>query len=197
MAALFLSAGVFQSLYPGFFGGGIPSVWVWGFSLAGAAVFSSLGWGRTRRATRAQSGARDWVRRAIQDRQPALRPEPNDLRTVQRNIGRLERHVEEDLREIQPDFTLASLDRLTGHRNDFLAEVDGFEQARLLLGVLGAYVGCTLVRSKGWEWLWRADPLLKQFSFQASLVRKGGLEFDPFEAAGLWLAEGKKLELPR
>ncbi len=196
MVALFLSGGVFRSLAPGLFGVGIPSIWIWAFSLVGAGVFSSLGWGRARTAARTQSTACGWVRRAIRDRQQALRPEPNDLRTVQRNLSRLERNVESDLGEIRPDFSRESIARLSAIRGEILTEIDSPAQARILLGVLGAYLGATLSRSPGWAWVWRTDPLLKQFAFQVSTVRKGEVEYDPFEAAGLWLAEGKKLELP-
>ncbi len=100
--------------------------------------------------------------------------------TAGRYITRLVRNADEDLKEIKPDFTIESLGRLQGYLPELLGEVEDEESARILLGIVGVYLGETLCRNDHWQWFFKPAPELKQFVYLASEIHKEGKKADPF-----------------
>jgi hypothetical protein len=111
--------------------------------------------------------------------------EGNETATAGRSIARLVANVDEDLREIGPDFTLGSLGRFPKLLPILLSEVGTEDEARVRLGVVGAYLGETSCRTAGFRWVFRADPTLRRFNYLVSVVQKEGRELDPF----LWASD--------
>lgn len=137
-----------------------------------------------------RSLARELVRQAVAGRQAAQEAETNDINNAGRLISRLVRNADEDLLEIKPDFSMASLGRLQRYLPALLDEIGKEEDAHIRLGIVGTYLGETACRNSGWQWYFKADPALRQFSYLVSTIRKGETELDPFRWAGEFL-EGK------
>lgn len=136
--------------------------------------------------------SRDLIQGAAVARRASVHAEQNDIVSAGRNISRLSRNVDEDLREITPDFSVESLRRLEKVLPLLVAEVRNEGDARVRLGVVGTYLGETLCRHFGWQWLFRADLSLRQFSYLASVLRKSGKELDPYScAADLLTGKGR------
>ncbi len=152
-------------------------------ALGVAAAFGgfSRGWEILARRT----WARELARRAVAGRRAAQNPEANDLANAGRLVARLVRNADEDLMEIRPDFSERSLKRLGRHLPELLDEIGTEEDARIRLGVLGAYLGETACRNRRWQWFFKADPALRQFAYSASVLQREGIELDPFA----WAAE--------
>jgi len=146
---------------------------------AGIAA-SALGFARLWVKLVQRDGARGLVRGAAEGRILSGPQTPNEVVNAGRIVSRLVRNADEDLREINPDFTLSSLDRLEHYLPELMMEIQSEEDARIRLGVVGIYLGETLCRCFGWQWFFRADPSMNQFSYTASVIRLGGRELDPF-----------------
>jgi uncharacterized membrane protein YeaQ/YmgE (transglycosylase-associated protein family) len=101
-----------------------------------------------------------------------------------RTLGRVVRNADEDLREMAPDFTAASLGRLPGFLPELLDEIKTETDAAIRLGIVGAYLGETACRLWGWQWNFRADTQLRQFEYLASVLERKGARVDPFGLAG-------------
>lgn len=131
-----------------------------------------------------RAAARTLVLEAVRERKTPEKPDPNDAPNSNRLISRLVRNAEADLSEIGPDFSMESLRRLGKYLRPLLEEVGNEEDARVRLGVVGTYLGETLCRNRGWQWFFKADPALNQFSFLTSVLQKEGKETDPYLWAG-------------
>lgn len=138
--------------------------------------------------------ARELVRQAAANRHAAKNPEINDVNNAGRLISRLVRNADEDLLEIRPDFSGASLRRLQRYLPALLDEIENEEDARIRLGVVGTYLGETACRNSQWQWSFKADPALRQFGYLASAIRKDGKEVDPYAWAGELLHSKKKMK---
>ena len=134
--------------------------------------------------------ARELVRQAVAGRQAGQEVEANDINNAGRLISRLVRNADEDLLEIKPDFSTGSISRLQHYMPSLLDEIEKEEDARIRLGIIGTYLGETACRNSGWQWVFKADPALRQFSYLVSAIRKGDKELDPYHWAGQ-LLEGK------
>ncbi len=160
-----------------------------GLGVAAAFMGLSRGWEILVR----RSLARALVRQVAANRRAAQKAETNDVSNAGRLISRLVRNADEDLKEIRPDFSEASLKRLQRYLPVLLGEVENEEDARIRLGIVGTYLGETACRNNGWQWAFKADPTLRQFSYLASTLGKSGRETDPYAWAGELLGGGKKI----
>jgi hypothetical protein len=125
-------------------------------------------------------------------RQTAFLAEENDVDLAGRNISRLVRNSDEDLREIRPDFSFDSIERLRRVLPFLLDEIHNEESARIRLGVVGTYLGEFLCRSGQWQWFFKCDPALRQFGYLTSVVRREGRELDPYAWAALLFSGSRK-----
>jgi hypothetical protein len=185
---------VLNNKYPTQFFPALSPWWIEVISLVlgvGAAFLGlSRGWDILRR----RSSARQLIRQAV-ERHPAQDPNANDVANSGRLISRLVRNVDEDLMEIKPDFSEASLRRLGRYLPVLMGEIETEEDARIRLGVVGTYLGEAACRGFQWQWFFKADPALRQFSYLASVIRKAEREVDPyFWAADLLTGEKKMKE---
>jgi hypothetical protein len=177
-------AAFFPSLSPG-----LVELLAVGGGIAAAALGFGKGWARLVQ----RDGAVGFVRQAVENRKVSPEQDQNEVVNAGRIISRLVRNADEDLREINPDFSLDSLRRLQGVLPELLAEIQNPEDALIRTGVAGIYLGEVLCRQSGWQWFFRADASLKQFSYMASVIRKGGGEMDPFAWAGDLLTGKRKV----
>jgi hypothetical protein len=193
LAALFSLIPVLNNKYPNSFFPLVSAGWIEIITtLAGVyAAFKALGYWWA--ILQFRSEAKAWILQVVQNRQVPETSDHNDVVNAGRYITRLVRNVDEDLREIKPDFTLDSLNRLGCYLPELLMEVDDEESGRIRLGIVGVYIGETLCRAKGWEWFFKSDPSLKQFSFLPSVIHKNGKTIDPFEIASKAFSEKKSL----
>jgi len=193
LAALFSLIPVLNNKYPTLFFPSVPAGWVEIVTtIAGVyAVFKALGcWWEI---LQVRTAAKAWVLEAARNRKVPENPDHNDIVNAGRYVTRLVRNADQDLSEINPDFSMESLKRLEHYLPTLLMEVEDEDSGRIRLGIVGAYVGETLCRTHGWEWFFKADPALKQFSFLPSVVQKKGKAIDPFEASAKALTEKKSL----
>lgn len=160
-----------------------------GLGVAAAFLGLSRGWDILVR----KSLARVLVRQVAAGRQAEQDAETNDISNAGRLISRLVRNVDEDLKEIRPDFSEGSLKRLQRYMPVLLAEIEDEEGARIRLGIVGTYLGEAACRNFGWQWAFKADPGLRQFSYLASTLGKAGREIDPYAWAGELLEGQKKI----
>ena len=130
------------------------------------------------------SKAKAMLREAVSKRSSVEGPDSEGASNAGRMISRIIRNSDEDLREIDPDFSLASLRRLASYSPELLMEIEKGEDAQIRLGVVGAYLGETACRKFGWQWRFLSDPSLGRFSYLVSVVQKGDRELDPFLLAG-------------
>ena len=122
--------------FPGFSPGGVEVLSTFAGIAAATLGFMRL-WARLEKGARAKA----LVLEAAASRHPADQPLDNDLATVARFISRLVRNVDEDLREIGPDFSQNSLSRLEKFLPALLREIESREDALIRLGVAGVYLG--------------------------------------------------------
>jgi hypothetical protein len=183
LAALLSLLPVLNNQYPDFFFPLVPAGWVEILAVVGGVYAAFKGMTRGWAILQARSAAKVCIRQTIQKRKKKETPDPNELVNAGRTVSRLVRNVDEDLKEIGPDFTLESLIRLGRYLPELLMEVVDEESAQIRLGIVGVYIGEVVCRSKGWEWRFQPDPVLKQFSFLPSVIHKNGKTIDPFEVA--------------
>lgn len=183
LAALFSLIPVLNNKYPNSFFPLVSAGWVEIIATAAGiyAAFKALDYWWA--ILQVRSAAKAWILQAVQNRQVFETSDHNDVVNAGRYVTRLVRNVDEDLREIKPDFSFDSLKRLGRYLPELLMEVEDEESGRIRLGIVGVYIGETLCRAKGWEWFFKSDPSLKQFSFLPSVVHKSGKTIDPFEIA--------------
>jgi len=193
LTGVFALVPVLNNMYPTAFYPALPRFVVELISVFVGSGVAAMGflrtWNRLQRASRAKAlvlQVADW--RALGAPQ-----EENEVATSGRSIARLVGNVDEDLREIGPDFTLASLERLPKLLPVLLSEVGTEDEARVRLGVVGSYLGETLCRTQGFRWVFRADPALRRFNYLVSIVQKEGKELDPFLGAADLLVGRKKI----
>jgi len=196
LMGLLALAPVLNNMYPAVFYPALPRFVVELVSVflgSGAAAMGFLRvWNRLQRDSRAKT----LVLQVAEWRTLTAPPAENEVATASRSITRLVANVDEDLREIAPDFTLVSLERLPKLLPVLLSEVGTEDEARVRLGVVGSYLGETLCRTKGYRWFFRADTSLRRFNYLASIVQKEGRELDPFLwAAGLLTGRRKIKDL--
>ncbi len=183
---------VLNNKYPsGFF----PSISPWwvevGSTFLGIAA-ATMGFIRLWAFLEKRARAKVLVSEAIASRHAVENPLENDLATVGRFISRLVRNVDQDLKEINPDFSMNSLGRLGGFLPNLLEEIESEEDARIRLGVVGVYLGEVACRNFQWQWHFKADPELHQFSYLASNVQRGEKKLDPYTwAASLMVGKGR------
>jgi hypothetical protein len=193
LAALFSLVPVLNNKYPALFFPSAPEGWVT-IIATGAGIYAAFkGLGYAWALIQARAEAKAWIVQVAQNRKVIENPDPNDVINAGRSVTRLVRNVDEDLREIGPDFSWESLGRLEHYLTELLMEVDDEEKAKIRLGIVGIYIGETLCRSKGWEWFFKPDTSLKQFLFLPSVIRKNGKVIDPFETAANAFNEKKSL----
>jgi hypothetical protein len=173
--------------FPGFSPGGVEVLSTFAGIAAATLGFMRL-WARLEKGARAKA----LVLEAAASRHPADQPLDNDLATVARFISRLVRNVDEDLREIGPDFSQNSLSRLEKFLPALLREIESREDALIRLGVAGVYLGEAACRNFQWQWHFKADPALHQFGYLASIIQRRGKNLDPYAwAADLMAGKGK------
>lgn len=195
LAALFSLIPVLNNKYPALFFPVVPDGWVTILATGGGIYVVFKGLSYIWAVMQARAEAKAWISQVIESRKVIENPDPNDVINAGRSVTRLVRNVDEDLREIGPDFSWESLKRLERYLPELLMEVDDEENAKIRLGIVGVYIGETLCRSKGWEWFFKPDTSLKQFIFLPSEIRKNGKVIDPFETASKAFAE--KIPLTR
>ena len=171
---------VLNNKYPTAFFSAFSPWWVEIVSVFGGVWAVLMGLNRGWAILNYRIRSKKLVLEAVGNRHIIESPSENDVVNAGRIVSRLVRNVEKDLTEIKPDFTLASLKRLQSYLPELMAEIDNDEDARIRLGVVGVYLGETFCRNLGWQWFFRADPSLNQFSYLASILRKQGKEGDPF-----------------
>ena len=193
LAALFSLIPVLNNKYPNSFFPLVPLGWIEIITtLAGIyAAFKGLSY--VWASAQVRAAAKAWVLQVVQNRKVSETSDHNDVVNAGRSVTRLVRNVDEDLREVKPDFTLDSLNRLGRYLPELLMEVEDEESGRIRLGIVGVYIGETLCRVRGWEWFFKSDPSLKQFSFLPSVVHKNGKTIDPFEIASKAFSEKASL----
>lgn len=175
------------SFFPGFSPWGVEA-----FSTFAGVAAATMGFMRLWAHLEKRSRAKALVLEAIGPRHAAENPPENELATVGRFISRLVRNVDEDLREIGPDFSTDSLERLGRFLPKLLQEIESEEDALIRLGVVGIYIGEVGCRNFKWQWHFKADPTLRQFSYLASEVQRQDENLDPFAwAADLMVGKRK------
>jgi hypothetical protein len=146
----------------------------------GTAFFGVLAFRNYKKINRRRQKALDLITAIIKNRQALLDPSENEVVLAGRVVSRLTRNADEDLREIGADFSLESLGRLSDYLPLLLDEVEVEQDALIRLGVVGTYLGETLCRHRGWNWFFKPDPRLRQFSYLSSIIRRGNRELDPY-----------------
>ena len=184
---------VLNNKYPTSFFPALSPWWVEVISVMAGTFTAFMAFTRGWVILEKRSRARTLVREVAAGRHASTSPEENDLNISGRYIARLMRNADEDLREIKPDFSMASLSRLQRYLPELLKEIENEESARIRLGVVGAYLGEALCRNRQWEWYFKTDPALRQFSYLVSVIRKQGREWDPFTAAEELLIGSRKV----
>jgi hypothetical protein len=195
LAALFSLIPVLNNKYPALFFPAVPESWMTLLATGGGIYAIFKGLSHVWAVMQARAEAKAWISQAMENRKAVQNPDPNDVINAGRSVTRLVRNVDEDLKEIGPDFSWESLKRLERYLPELLIEVDNDANAKIRLGIVGVYIGETLCRSKGWEWFFKPDITLKQFIFLPSEIRKNGKVIDPFETASKAFAE--KIPLTR
>src|SRR5579859_3371200 len=184
---------VLNNKYPAAFFPVLSSGGVEIISVMAGVLAAFLGFQRLWALLEQRSKARTLVREVAVGRYASPSPEENDLNISGRYIARLFRNADEDLKEIKPDFSLPSLRRLERALPELLKEITDEQSARIRLGVVGAYLGETICRNRQWEWFYKTDPALRQFSYLVSIIRKQGREEDPFAWAADWMTGRRKI----
>jgi hypothetical protein len=174
---------VLNNNYPASFFSAVSPWWVEVVSVFGGVFVVAMGLSRTWAILNYRARSKSLVLETVEKRHVVEKPVENDVVNAGRIVSRLVRNADKDLTEINPDFTLDSLKRLQNYLSELMAEIDNEEDARIRLGVVGVYLGETLCRNLGWQWFFRADPSLTQFSYLASVLRRQGKEMDPFAQA--------------
>ena len=187
---------VLNHKYPATFFPAVSPWWVEVVSVFGGVCAVVMGFSRGWAILNYRARSKNLILEAVENRHAVEKPEENDVVNAGRIVSRLVRNADKDLTEIKPDFTLDSLRRLQNYVSELMAEIDNEEDARIRLGVVGIYLGETLCRNLGWQWFFRADPSLNQFSYLASILRKQGKEIDPFAmASDLMMGKRKVIEI--
>ena len=187
---------VLNNKYPAAFCPAFSPWWVEVISVFGGVCVVVVGFSRGWAILNYRARSKNLILEAVENRHAVEKPEENDVVNAGRIVSRLVRNADKDLTEIKPDFTLDSLRRLQNYVSELMAEIDNEEDARIRLGVVGIYLGETLCRNLGWQWFFRADPSLNQFSYLASILRKQGKEIDPFAmASDLMMGKRKVIEI--
>jgi hypothetical protein len=179
---------------PRFFFPAFDSRWVLNLGIGAMVVFAGLTFQRNRALNRRRRKASDLIRSLVEKRRPLENPSENDVILAGRVVSRLVRNADEDLREIDVDFSMASLVRLNCYIPLLLDEIESEEDAFIRWGVVGTYLGETLCRQLGWNWFFKPDPALRQFSYVSSVLRRGEKELDPFGWAADLFERREKLE---
>ena len=186
LSFLFILAVLFHGVCPRFFFPAFDGRQILILGALGMAAFGALAFERSLSLSRRRRKASRLIRSLAGKRSPLSDPSENDVILAGRVVSRLTRNADEDLREINPDFSLASLHRLVRYLPLLLDEVQNEEDAFIRWGVAGTYIGETLCRQAGWNWFFKPDPALRQFSFLSSVLRQGGgRELDPY----LWAVD--------
>ena len=189
LAALFSLIPVLNNKYLGAFFPAVGSDWVELASTLAGVYAAFLGMSRLWAKLQVKAAARQWLKQVNQTRLQGISQDENDVVNAGRSISRLVRNVDKDLEEIRPDFSLDSLKRLQDYLPQLLIEVEDEESASIALGIVGAYIGETLCRTQGWQWFFKSNPSLKQFTFLPSVVQKDGKQIEPFNLAYQAMAE--------
>ncbi len=198
LVALFGLVPVLNNKFPSQTFPGASPWWVEVASTFAGVAAATMGflrlWARLEKLARAKV----LVLEAAGSRRAVEKPLDNDVASAGRVVSRLVRNVEEDLREIGPDFSKDSVRRLDRFLPKLLEEIGGKEDALIRVGVAGVYLGETACRNNQWEWHFKSDPDLRQFSYLASSIQKQGRNLDPFGwAAELMTGKAKITELIR
>lgn len=180
LAALLGLVPVLNNKYPSQYFPAVSPWWVEVLSVGGGVWAVTFGFSRLWAILQQRERARGLIRSVVENRHPVANPKIEEAANPKRIISRLVRNVDQDLFEVRPDFALGSLYRLQKYLPELMREIDNEEAARIRLGIVGTYWGETLCRTLGWQWHFRPDPSLKQFSYLTSILRKGGKELDPF-----------------
>lgn len=191
---------VLNNKFPSAFFPAVPASGVEVLSVMLGILAASLGFLRGWNQLQQKAAAKAFLSQVL-ERLPGLTPkDPLEVGQSNRIISRMVRNVDEDLREIGPDFTADSLKRLHRFLPLLLNEIQNEEDAFIRIGVVGTYLGETKCRNGGWEWFFKEDPSLRQFGYLASAIQRKaspvdepvGLKnsmmvADPFGMAAQWL----------
>src|SRR5258708_4207986 len=180
LASFFALVPVLNNKYPASFFPAIPAFGIEVVMTLGGVCAFVIGLGHWWAILQRTVLAKRLVLEAVENRNSPEDPDENDVITAGRYITRLVRNVDEDLKEIKPDFTMESLGRLQSYLPQLLSEVEDEQSARILLGIVGVYLGETLCRNDHWQWFFKPATDLKQFVYLASVIHKEGKKVDPF-----------------
>lgn len=194
LTALWALVPVLNNKYPALFFPALSPGLVELLSVALGAAAAYLGFSRGWDLLHHQARARQLLRQAAEKRNPQARADDNETNAAGRFISRLVRNADEDLKEIQPDFSEHSLKRLDRTLPALLREVENEEDARIRLGIVGAYLGETACRNFNWQWRFKADPDLGRFGYLISSLGREGKETDPFSLAAQWMLGARNLK---
>jgi hypothetical protein len=195
LVALFGIIPVLNNKYPAQYFPDLSPWWIEVFSTFAGIAAATLGFMRQWARLEKQAKAKNLVMEAVGARRPVEHPSENDVDGAGRFVSRLVRNVEEDLREIVPDFSKDSLRRLGRFLPKLLGEIEREEDALIRVGVTGVYLGEAACRNDQWQWRFNADPAMRQFSYLSSNVQKKDKNLDPFLwAARLMAGKGKMSE---
>lgn len=188
-AALYLLVtALLNTVWPELFFSKVSVPWVWGVAGIGSLILISLASCLRRLREARRRAGRANIEAAERHRPAVENPGPQQRAASAKLLERLIGHAGEDLKEIRPDFTLASLRRLEKSLPALLEESADPLDARILLGIVGVYLGETLRAAYKGEWRLGAAPSLGRFTYQACRLRFSGKEWDPFFAARRWFA---------
>ena len=187
LTALWALVPVLNNKYPSLFfpalSPGTVEILSVALGVAAACLGFSRGWDRLQH----QALARRLLGEAAKERNARSSADDNEVNAAGRFISRLVRNADEDLLETKPDFSETSLRRLGRYLPRLLGEIETAEDARIRLGIVGAYLGETACRHLKWQWHFKADPALGRFGFLISVLRRDGKEMDPFLLAAEWM----------
>jgi len=185
LAALFAAVPVLNNQYTAFFFPAISFGWIEVISIFSGVATAIMGFTRGWNILQRRERVKVLVLEALENRHVELNPEPNDVIIAGRNISRLIRNADEDLKEIKPDFSMNSLSRLEHYLPQLMAEIENEEDALIRVGIVGTYLGETLCRNLHWQWFFKSDTALRQFSYLVSVIRWQGKDWDPY----VWAAD--------
>lgn len=143
---------VLNNKYPASFFPDISPGLVELLSVCGGIAAAAFGFARFWEKLARRDRARSLIRETVENRVLNGPQDQKEAVNAGRIVSRLVRNADEDLREINPDFTLESLNRLQDYLPELMAEVQNEEDSNIRLGVVGIYLGETLCRHWGWQW---------------------------------------------
>jgi hypothetical protein len=185
---------VLNNKYPQQFFPVLSPWWVEVLSVFAGVFFATVAFKRGWTILEHRSRARVLVKQTVEIRNWTVSRDSNEVGNASRYISRLVRNSDEDLKEIRPDFTLASLKRLQAYIPVLLMEIETLKDAQIRVGVVGTYLGETFCRNLKWKWFFQTDPAMDQFGFLCSVLQSPEEDdLDPYQLAADLLVGMRKV----